>query len=85
MTPEERELLNRVAKTVDENNEMLHKIRSSMRWASVMRWVYWIFIIGSAVGAFWLIQPYLNSLTNAYTGTQNSTANLQDMIKQYTQ
>ncbi len=62
MTPEERELLNRVAKMTEENNDMLHAIRRSMRWGTIMRTVYWVLIIGSAVGAFWIIQPYLDAL-----------------------
>jgi hypothetical protein len=84
MTPEEKELLNRIAKTVDENNIMLHKIRSSMRWASVWRWIYWIVIIGVSVGAFYYIQPYLDTLVNKYTGAQNGVSSFQNLMKSYT-
>jgi hypothetical protein len=28
--------------------------------------LYWIVIIGTAIGAFYFIQPYIDSLTNIY-------------------
>lgn len=84
MTPEEKELLNRIAKTVDENNHMLRRIRSSMRWASVFRWIYWILIIGTAIGAFVYIQPYLDAIVNSYSQIQNGNSNFQNLIKSYT-
>ena len=84
MTPEEKELLNRIAKTVDENNHMLRKIRSSMRWASVFRWIYWVLIIGTAIGAFVFIQPYLNAIMERYSQVQTGTSNFQNFIKSYT-
>ncbi len=80
MTPEERQLLHKIAETVDENNHMLHSVRRSMRWTSIMRWVYWIIIIGTSVGAFYLLQPYLNTLMDTYSNTQNSISNLKNIV-----
>ena len=68
MSPEERELLNRCVTLTEENNKMLHSMRRGMRIASITRAVYWIFIIGSTVGAFYLLQPYIDQVKNAYTG-----------------
>lgn len=81
MTPEERELLNKIAQTVDENNSILHSMRRSMRMASLMRWIYWIIIIGSAIGAFWLIQPYLNAITGGSSNTSNLINQYKDLLK----
>ncbi len=85
MTPEERELLNKVAQTVEENNTILHGIRRSMRLSSVMRWVYWIIIIGASVGAFWLIQPYLNAIGGGTSDTQNSFSNIKEALNSLNQ
>ena len=82
MTPEERELLNRVAKTVEDNNQILRTMRRSQRFSSIMRIVYWVFIIGSAIGAFWLIQPYLNLISGGAGSTSNAFQQYKDLLNQ---
>lgn len=66
MSPEERELLNKSVTLAEENNKILRSMRRSQRWGSVARAIYWIFIIGSAVGAFYLLQPYIDQLKDVY-------------------
>lgn len=68
MPPEETELLKKSVELAEENNRMLHAMRRSQRIAGIFRLVYWLFIIGSAVGAYYFIQPYLGSLMNLYGG-----------------
>lgn len=68
MSPEERELLNRSVSLAEDNNKILHSMRRSMRLAGITRAIYWIFIIGSAVGAFYLLQPYIDQLKDVYSG-----------------
>ncbi len=68
MSPEERELLNKCVGLAEENNKILHSMKRSMYWASITRAIYWIFIIGSAVGAFYILQPYIDQLTSIYSG-----------------
>ena len=53
-------------------------MRRSMRMARIMSFVYWAFIIGSAVGAYYFVQPYIDQLLSVYTGateTINSIKN----------
>ncbi len=72
MSPEEKELLQRAVALSEENNEMLRYISRSMR---ISRWIsiaYWVLIIGSAIGAFYLIQPYVDAITGAYSGASTS-------------
>lgn len=40
-----------------------------MLWASIFRFLYWVIIIGIAVGAYYYIQPYIASLLGVYQGT----------------
>ncbi len=72
MSPEEREMLKKSVELSEENNHMLRSIKRSMRWSSIMSYIYWIFIIGSAVGAYYIIQPYLNQLLDVYGGAKQS-------------
>ncbi len=40
-------------------------MRRSARWQSTFQILYWVLIIGLTFGAFYFIQPYINSLTGA--------------------
>jgi len=66
MNPEEKELLRDTAELVKENNKILHSMRRSARFSSFLRLVYWVLIIGSAVGTYYFLEPYINAATNAY-------------------
>ena len=71
MTPEERELFERSIALAEENNDILRSIQRSMRLARIMSIIYWLFIIGSAVGAYYLIQPYIEQLMGIYGGAKS--------------
>ncbi|MFA5792140.1 MAG: hypothetical protein WC884_03855 [Candidatus Paceibacterota bacterium] len=68
MDPESKKLLDRTLELAEENNKMLHSMMRSMRFQRIMSILYWIFIIGSAVGAYYLIQPYVDQLIGLYGG-----------------
>ncbi len=77
MTPEEKILLNKAFELAEENNKMLRALTRSMKIARIMSAVYWIFIIGSAVGAFYLIQPYIEGVMSAY---ENASTGLNSIL-----
>ncbi len=72
MQPDEKELLKRTLALEEENNGILRSMQRSMRLARFMSILYWVFIIGSAVGAYYLIQPYIDALSGAYGGAKTS-------------
>ncbi len=78
MSPEERELLNKTATLTEENNKLLHSVLRSMRIARIMSLVYWVFIVGSAVGAYYVIQPYLGDLISVYGGAGDVLKTLEE-------
>lgn len=81
MSPEERELLEKSVSLAKDNNKMLHSMRNSMRLASVMRAVYWLLIIGSAIGAYYFIQPYMDQLVSVYNGAKSDLNNVGEVLK----
>ncbi len=81
MSPEERELLNRSVSLAEDNNRILHSMRRSQRYASIMRAVYWILIIGSAIGAYYYIQPYIDQLMGVYSGAKSDLDNFNQAIQ----
>jgi hypothetical protein len=72
MTPEERSLLERTHKLAEENNEILRSMRRMNRISGVIRLLYWIVIIGISIGAYYLIQPYVESMIGLYSDAQNA-------------
>ena len=78
MEQEENDLLKRGVELAEENNVMLRSIKRSMRIASAMRAIYWIFIIGSAIGAYYLVQPYINQLLDVYGGAKSTYENIKN-------
>ena len=85
MTPEERSLLERTAALAEENNKILRSMQRKARWQAAFQIGYWVIIIALTFGAFYFIQPYINSLMGALSqanGTGTSTSQSQSMIQE---
>ena len=54
---------------------MLKKLVRAMRWAKLIRVVYVVIIIGSAVGIFYFFQPYIDQLSDTYNGFKDTINN----------
>lgn len=78
MDPVIEKKLDELTKLTVENNKMLHKLRRAQQWANVTRILYWIFIIGLALGATYYIKPYLNQLMNVYTEGASGLQSVKD-------
>ncbi|MFZ2620985.1 MAG: hypothetical protein WAX85_02290 [Minisyncoccia bacterium] len=81
MSPEEKELFKRSIELAEQNNAILLYMQRSMRWAHVMSILYWVFIIGSAVGAYYLIQPYVEAIGGKFNGATSNLNGILDGIK----
>lgn len=81
MEPEEREMLKKALELSEENNRMLHAIRRSMFWGRVARLVYWIVIIGAAVGAYYYLEPYIDGAIDAYGNVKGDLQSFGDLFK----
>jgi hypothetical protein len=78
MTPEERALLRKTADLTKENNEILLKLRRAQVWSRALRIAYWVLIISASLGAYYLIQPYVEQLAEAYSGLQGTVEGLKE-------
>lgn len=67
MTPEEHRMLVETYQLAQENAEALRGIRKANRLSVIFRVLYWVFIIGASLGAFYLIQPYIDAMKDAYS------------------
>ncbi len=88
MSPEERSLLERTYKISEENNQILRSMRNTARIGTIMRVLYWIVILGLSFGAYYFIQPYLQTVMGLYNqvqggadNIQNTTSKISDLLK----
>jgi hypothetical protein len=76
-----RNMLKETLELTKENHFMLKKLRSAQKRASFFRAFYWLAIIGISLGAYYYIQPYVNTLIKIYTGGVSGFKNVQDLGK----
>jgi TRAP-type C4-dicarboxylate transport system permease small subunit len=79
MDPESQKLLKETLELVRENNSILLSMRRSLRIQRIMSFFYWIFIIGSAFGAYYFLQPYIDQLMGVYTGASDVINNFKNL------
>ncbi len=79
MEPEERKKLNRALELAEENNKILSKLYRGMQLRRIFTVLYWIVIIGVAVGAFYFIQPYFEQFSSIFQRFQGSA----EEVRQY--
>ena len=83
MDPKDRELLEKTFNLAEENNHLLRSMRRSMRFSQAFRIVYWLLIIGASVGAYYVIQPYIDQLLEVYSGFSTDYSNIQGALKSF--
>ena len=79
-----RDAVQKTLELVEENNKILRKMRRSIFWGRVFHTLYWIIIIGVSIGAYYYVQPYLESMLKIFGGTQGTLDELQklpDLLK----
>ncbi len=72
MDPESRKLLEETLELAKENNKLLHYMKRTMRVSTIVTFIYWIFIIGTVFGAYYLIEPYLSQLMDVSSDVLNN-------------
>lgn len=86
MNPEERSLLERTYKMVEENNVILKSIRRTGRIGTAVKVFYWVVIIGLSIGSLYFIQPYVDALKgvggdSGISPTNSYVENIQNLLK----
>ena len=61
MDPESKKLLEKTYELVEENHQMLRKVRSFQRQTAFFNAVKLFFVLGVSIGAFYFLQPYIDS------------------------
>ncbi len=71
-------LLREIHKLTKENNTMLHKLTKDARRARFWKTLRIAFVLALLFGAYYLVQPFIDNLTDAYASIQDSFEQLQE-------
>lgn len=75
--------LKAIEEKLDNNQEILLRIRRVQKNGQLFKIFYWILILLATFGAFYYIEPYLNGILEAYTGMQNTQEQIKNSISDY--
>ena len=64
---------------IEENNKMLKKINRSLAISAGIKIVYWIVILGVAFGAYYIVQPYVDSFKDTYSDVRGGVENVKSL------
>lgn len=79
MSDEEKKLLEETAENAEECLKILRRMQRVKRFELVFKIAYWAVIIGLAFGAYYLVQPYLDSLMSVYGGLEDNVTELNNL------
>lgn len=60
------EELEKIEELVEENNRLLHKLVTDLRWRRLISLAKWVFIIGLTLGLYYYVQPFINEIRSLY-------------------
>lgn len=72
MEPESKFKLEELFKMVEENNKLLKKMKRTQEIGQLMRVIYWLVILGTALGAYYFVQPYVDQVKDLYGGASDT-------------
>ena len=85
MPDEEKEILEQTYELTKDTNDKVSRLYRSYKWGRAFKIFYWVAIISLSLGAYWLIQPYIDQLGQVYGGLgetvdtiRNTSQNLLD-------
>jgi len=78
MTPEERKMLEETRAIAEETNLLAKSIKRSLQVSTTIKVLYWVVIIALSFGAYYLIQPYVNTLKSSLGDMQGGGAQTAD-------
>lgn len=83
MSPEEREMLAKCLALAEDNNNILRSLKRSVVWGRIVHGIYWVLIIGSTLGAYYFIQPYIEQIIGVYGGTKSNLENVNSIFQNF--
>ncbi|MCK5022092.1 MAG: hypothetical protein KAR54_02495 [Candidatus Pacebacteria bacterium] len=84
MDSEEKQMLKESLKTIKENRQILNKIKKGMLWGRISRIIYWVIIVGISLGAYYYVQPFVDSARETVHQIQSGASSLTEGVTETT-
>ena len=81
MDLDEKAILKKTLELSQENNKMLHSMKRQMLFGRVFRIIYWVIILGAAVGLYYYLIPYIDSAIGAYADVKGDFKSFGDLFR----
>lgn len=80
---QEGDTLQEILELTKENNKILKGLRSAQRWDRFKRTVYLLILAGLAIFGYYYMQPYIETISDAYVQIQGSVEDIQNAGDQF--
>lgn len=80
LEPQEKIILQRMLDLTEKNNSFLTKLYSAHRWTVFFHIIYWVLVVGAAVGAYYYIQPYVETISGGFSESVEKVQRVFDAI-----
>jgi hypothetical protein len=74
-----QERIDHLEKLTKDNNRILHTMRNHMRWGVFLRGMWWLFVLGSMLGLYYYLQPFIGQIFDTY----NEIIDIPEKIKTF--
>ncbi|MCK4918362.1 MAG: hypothetical protein KAS02_01075 [Candidatus Pacebacteria bacterium] len=85
MDPEDKKIIRDNLEIAQDNQKMLKKMRRSMILGGFIRIIYWVIIISLSLGAYYYLQPYIDSARETLHQIQGGVNVVSDGVTTTTQ
>ena len=76
MDAEDKKKLDRILALAEENNEYVRQVRKGQKTSQMFKAIWWVIGLAVAASAYYSLQPYLGTLSSAYSKVQSLNATL---------
>ncbi len=83
MEPYQKNLLEQILKSTEENNKILKSLRNHSRWGIFFGFLKWAIIIGPVILAYIYFQPYLGTIKDMYLKLPEQMKTIQSINEQF--
>jgi len=73
-----KSLLEKNVRLAEENNKLLKKIYGSIKWGRFFKAFYWILIIGTSIGAYYYLQPVIETMQDSLRALLDTGSSIKD-------
>lgn len=74
-----QKLLQKNIKITQDNNRLLRSMHRAMQWGRFVRIIYWVIIIGSALGVYYYVEPIIGNLRGGVDSAFSGLEKLQEI------